>query len=92
MAAERGAGAEFRRDLLDVLDGEARLAALVVLAEWGGTVVYLPRSSARERRLAVARQLLAEGVARAAAVQALIARFGISASTAWRDLEMSQGS
>jgi hypothetical protein len=72
--------------MLAVTEPRSRLAMLSVLADFGGEVVYLPRTSNTERRRSAATQMLESGWTAADAAAALTERFTVSLRTAQRDI------
>ncbi|MDD2769138.1 MAG: hypothetical protein PHT19_10400 [Methylococcus sp.] len=74
----------FATELLrGIQDEAARKHALRVLGRYAGRMIYVP-SLHRETRLAACRSMLAAGFSRSEAAEALVGRYSISKSTAYR--------
>jgi Mor family transcriptional regulator len=82
---------EFIKALVDAMPTpQARLMCLSVLARWAGTSIYLPMESKTQRRRRAAAHMLDSAMSNAEVAEALRERFGISARTAWRDVEKAK--
>ncbi|HWW06169.1 hypothetical protein [Collimonas sp.] len=85
---KRAPNSEFVTALLDAMPTpQARLVCISVLARWAGASIYLPTESKTMRRWRAAAHMLANGMTGGEIAEALRARFGVSARTAWRDVE-----
>lgn len=80
----------FIDELMGQLDSRHRLILVALLSKYGGTTIYLPIESQKDRRIRAARNMIENGMSNREICEELRKRFGKSARQITRDVKAAR--